>query len=204
MGCDAHSAGEPSSSQAHTSKGSLENGSLATKNGSPATENGSPDFSLATDPPRPPQAQLAPLNSEPSSAPQSRSTRACRPPAHLGDYICYNTRCKEPPLACSPTSKRVLMYVLSHRQLCTCANFSVTRKQFLAAITKVTEPRYYHEVAKDPRWRDAMHTRSRHWSKMAHGYYKTCQPRRNPSVANGSIVSNIILMDPFSGIRLDW
>jgi len=31
-----------------------------------------------------------------------------------------------------------------------CANFSISYHNFLAAITKVTEPRYYYEVVKDP------------------------------------------------------
>jgi len=33
---------------------------------------------------------------------------------------------------------------------------------------------------------------------------KTCKPERNPLAASGFTVSNIILMAPFNGIRLDW
>jgi len=37
-----------------------------------------------------------------------------------------------------------------------CANFSVYHHNFLAIITKVTEPRHYYEAVKDPRWRTVM------------------------------------------------
>ena len=38
----------------------------------------------------------------------------------------------------------------------TCTNFFVLHQNFLAAITKETKPKYYHEAVKDPRWRDTM------------------------------------------------
>ena len=38
----------------------------------------------------------------------------------------------------------------------TCDNFSNAHINYLAAITKVVEPRYFHEAVKDVKWRDAM------------------------------------------------
>jgi len=38
----------------------------------------------------------------------------------------------------------------------TCDRFSNAHKDYLVAITKVVEPKYFHEAAKDPRWREAM------------------------------------------------
>jgi len=188
LGLDAPLAGEPSSLQAHTS------------NRSSATENASPDFHHSTDQPGPQQAQQTPLSSEPSSC----RTRARRPPAHLGDYICYNTRCKEPlSLAArlqnesSSTSYPIANYVV-------CTNFSVTHKQFLTAVTKVIESRYYHEAAKDPRWRDAMADEIRALEQNGTWILQDLLAGKKPISCKCVIVSNIILMDPFCGIRLDW
>jgi len=38
----------------------------------------------------------------------------------------------------------------------TCTNFSVSHKNFLATITKIKEPKFYNEEARDPQWRAAM------------------------------------------------
>ena len=37
-----------------------------------------------------------------------------------------------------------------------CTNFSEKHQNFLATITKIVEPVFYDEAAKDPHWRDAM------------------------------------------------
>jgi len=38
----------------------------------------------------------------------------------------------------------------------TYANFSNAHKNYLAAITKIVEPRYFHEAVKDKHWGEAM------------------------------------------------
>ena len=38
----------------------------------------------------------------------------------------------------------------------TCHNFFEAHKCYFAAITKIVEPRFFHEVVKDPKWREAM------------------------------------------------
>ena len=38
----------------------------------------------------------------------------------------------------------------------TCDKFSNAHRNYLTAITKVVEPRYFHEAVKDVKWRDAM------------------------------------------------
>jgi len=53
------------------------------------------------------------------------------------------------PLLSSGTPYPIVNFV-------TCNNFSKTHQQFLAAITKLVEPEYYHEAARDPLWRKAM------------------------------------------------
>jgi len=37
----------------------------------------------------------------------------------------------------------------------TCVNIFVSHQRFLAAIVKLDEPKFYHEVVKDAKWRDA-------------------------------------------------
>jgi len=57
------------------------------------------------------------------------------------------------------------------------ANFSVSHHNYLATITKVTEPRYYHEAVKDSHWKVAMEEEIRLYKKnqtwilqdLAHG-----------------------------------
>jgi len=38
----------------------------------------------------------------------------------------------------------------------TCNTFSITHQNFIAAITKIIEPKFYHEAVKDHQWRQAM------------------------------------------------
>jgi len=77
-------AGGPSSPQDHMDRGITENGH-PTAIDSPISEHlGQPQHMDNTQ-----------LNSELCTH-ESRSTRARRPPVHLGDYICYSTRLKDP------------------------------------------------------------------------------------------------------------
>ena len=85
-----------------------------------------------------------------SSAKQTeRPFREHRRPPHLEDYVCYGTRTHDPSphdtllQGSSGTTYPLVNYI-------TCNRFSNTHKAFLAAITKIIEPRYYHEAAKDP------------------------------------------------------
>ena len=38
----------------------------------------------------------------------------------------------------------------------TCENFSSAHKKCLAAITKIADPRHFHEALQDANWREAM------------------------------------------------
>jgi len=44
-------------------------------------------------------------------------------------------------------------YPLSH--YVTCDNSSNAHKSYFAAITKIVEPRYFHQAITDPNWREA-------------------------------------------------
>ena len=100
------------------------------------------------DRPSVPNATTGPVN--------VREPRARKPLTRLDDYICYTARAQEPVSLAhllqeesSGTPYPIANYV-------TCANFSVSHNNFLAAIAQVTEPTHYHEAVKDPRWRAAM------------------------------------------------
>ena len=45
-------------------------------------------------------------------------------------------------------------YPLAH--YVTCDNFSTVHKNYLATITKIVEPRYFHQAVTNPKWREAM------------------------------------------------
>ena len=38
----------------------------------------------------------------------------------------------------------------------TCKKFSVSHQNFLAAITKLVEPKCFQEIVRDPKWRNGM------------------------------------------------
>jgi len=38
----------------------------------------------------------------------------------------------------------------------TCDKFSTTHRNYLAAISKIIEPRFFHEAVQDPKWREAI------------------------------------------------
>jgi len=64
--------------------------------------------------------------------------------------------CARPLLPGHSDTTRFLKYTLPLVNYVTCNCFSNPHEAFLVAITKIFEPRYYHEVAKDPRWNGAM------------------------------------------------
>jgi len=69
----------------------------------------------------------------------------------LKDYVCYSayTHNSSPQGDSLQKGSSGTPYPLVND--ITYNNFSHTHKDFLAAITKIIESRYYHEVTKDPR-----------------------------------------------------
>jgi len=84
-----------------------------------------------------------------------RSERVCQAPSHLTDYVCYNIQTKDPHSATSfQHGSSGAPYPIVN--FVTCSNFSSSHQIFLAAITKIVEPKYYHEAVKAPLWQKAM------------------------------------------------
>ena len=87
----------------------------------------------------------------------SREKGSRKAPGHLQDYLCYSVSVKDP---FSSTNASFLLQKVSSGKLypiahyVTCDKLSNTHN--LAAITKIVEPRCFHEAVKDPQWRDAM------------------------------------------------
>jgi len=73
----------------------------------------------------------------------------------LLDYFYYSAKTKDPtspsPLQNVPSGNRYLIvnYV-------TCEKFSSVHKKYLTAITKILEPRHFHETIQDANWREAI------------------------------------------------
>ena len=85
-----------------------------------------------------------------------RGLRTRKQPAHLDDFVCYGARIQEPISTSTSLQKKSsgTRYPITH--YVTCANFSASHQNFIAAITKVVEPRFYHEAVKDAQWRKEM------------------------------------------------
>ena len=128
--------------------------------------------------------------SEASNPIENRTTRTRKPPAHLTDYICYNANRKDPFLIAhrfqddsSGMPYPIINYVTS-------TNFSIAHQNFIAAITKVPEPTYYHEAVTDSRWRAAMDEEIRALEKNETWTWRNCHQERNPLVVSGSTESS--------------
>jgi len=73
----------------------------------------------------------------------------------LEDYVCYSTSSSNPSSTDSfQTLSSGKPYPLT--RYVTCDNFSNAHKSYLAAITKIVEPRCFHQAVADPNWREAI------------------------------------------------
>ena len=76
--------------------------------------------------------------------------------AYLDNFICYTDRPIDPVSTATPRQKQSLGTRYPLKNYVTCTKFSSSHQQFLAAITKVTEPKFYHEAVQDEKWRKAL------------------------------------------------
>ncbi|XP_073290519.1 uncharacterized protein [Primulina huaijiensis] len=81
----------------------------------------------------------------PSDIPLRRSTRTIVPPIWTHDYSCSLIP-KHNPNTCAHPIANYLTY----------GHFSKSYQSFLAAISSVKEPQFYHEAVTDEKWRAAM------------------------------------------------
>jgi len=89
----------------------------------------------------------------------TREQRARKMPSHLQDYVCFSARSQDSSL--SSTTTRSLSKVSSGKpypiaNYVTCHKFSSSHRAYLVAITKIVEPKFFHEAVQDPYWKDAM------------------------------------------------
>lgn len=82
-----------------------------------------------------------------------RGHRERRPPRKLQDYICHTVSCANDPTPMShpPSQSSGTLYPITH--YVTCSNFSMSHRQFLAAVTFEHEPSRFFEAVRDPLWR---------------------------------------------------
>ena len=132
----------------------VEDAGIATSDGPTDRGNGT----LHTN--RPQITTDGPTNSSSSSfdvtGPQGAKKRAYKTPTHLQDYICNTARPIHPSSTASPIQKVSSGKPYPITNYVTCHNFSEAHKCYLAAITKIVEPKFFHEAVKDPKWREAM------------------------------------------------
>lgn len=83
------------------------------------------------------------ISSHDSSVPLRRSSRLTRPPIWSRDFSC----------ATFPTANSCLYPISNHLSF---SNFSTTYQAFLANISSIKEPKFYHEAIHDSRWKNAM------------------------------------------------
>lgn len=100
--------------------------------------------------------ELNQLEAEPSQQPDNvlrRSERTKKQPKHLDSYVTELPTSIDHSLTTSNhgTSE---VYPLSH--YVSYDKFSNVHKAFLAAITSLDEPKYFHQAIKDVKWREAM------------------------------------------------
>ena len=95
---------------------------------------------------------------QPPNPAGSRPVRCSQRPARFDDYLCYSARPNDPahsftspPLQSRSSGMRYPLanYISSDK-------FTPSYQLYLAAITKIVEPKYFQEAVKDPLWRKAM------------------------------------------------
>ena len=90
---------------------------------------------------------------EPESGPHNRGQRVCKAPSHLQDYFCYSVHASNLSSNASPVQKASSGKPYPIANYVTCNNFASAHRNYLAAITKIVEPRTFQEAVKDPNWR---------------------------------------------------
>jgi len=85
-----------------------------------------------------------------------RDKRVQKVPRHLQDYVCFSARPQDPSssstaIHLSPKVSLGKSYPIAN--YVTCDKISPAHKCYMAAITKIVEPRYFHEAVKDSYWK---------------------------------------------------
>lgn len=83
-------------------------------------------------------------------------------------------------------------------------NFTNADRYYLATITKVVNPRFYHEAVKVRNCREAMATEIQALEINNIGLLKTYLRERSPLIAKGHIRLNTIPMEILNDIKHDW
>jgi len=101
--------------------------------------------------------ELSPTGHDPSTSPGGvpRPIRPSKCPARFNDYLCYSTHPSDSSIATSPQQKSLgTRYPIAN--YVSFARFTECHTNFLAALTKIVEPKHFQESAKEPLWHKAM------------------------------------------------
>jgi len=144
-------------------------------------------------------SQTVTVNKEPK-----RGNRVRRTSAHFGEYLCYNVRSNNLVSLTTPLQKASSGMSYPLKDYVTCTNFSTSHQQFLAAITKIAEPRFYHEVVQNEHWRKATTEEIKALEKMRLGPSSLFRLERKLLAANEFIRSSTNPMAPLKDIKHVW
>jgi len=93
------------------------------------------------------------------AAPLEHGKRNCKPPGHLQDCVCHSSCPRDPSSSRKDSSSlpKVSLgkpYPIAH--YVTCDKFSNVHRHYLAATSKVVEPRFFYEAVQEQKWKEAM------------------------------------------------
>ena len=96
------------------------------------------------------------LGNQPTELELGRGMREKIPSSRLRDYVVHSIEAKSPSLVSpSPQLSSGTPYPIAHYM--NCDNFSVTHRNFLAALTLGREPKSFREAMTDEGWKNSMH-----------------------------------------------
>lgn len=135
-----------------------------------------------------------------------RGFREKVPSIRLRDYVTNTVVTQSPsilsPRSPAPSASSGTPFPITH--YINCAKFSVSHRQFLAAVTAGCEPKSFKEAMTDVGWRHAMQTEIRALEDNGTWTMETLPPGKRALGSQWVYKSSITLMAVLNGLKLVW